>query len=184
MNPISLRPAACSAFVAVLVAGAASAGQVCNERIDFATPNSRFIVNAIGTVTDVRTGLTWQRCPVGYTFGDRGTSILEDDVCEPGEDVKLTWQQALESAVQASLGSEFGFSDWRLPNRSELASLEETRCHRPAINLRIFPATPAALFWTSSVFIAGDTTAWAFDFSVGGDGSATKSTALPVRLVR
>ena len=45
--------------------------------------------------------------------------------------------------------SRQGRNDWRVPNRNELASIVESRCHSPAINGEVFPATPLEWFWTS-----------------------------------
>ena len=69
------------AMVASLFLGTAQANP-CNEHMNRSAPDSRYLDNGNGTVTDRRTGLTWQRCPLGSTFGDGGTPGFSlDDRC-------------------------------------------------------------------------------------------------------
>jgi len=173
-----------------LAAGSAQAqAQVCNDRIAFATPNGRFADNGNGTATDSRTGLTWQRCPVGFTFDDGGTQALaQDDRCMPGAASTFTWQQALQDAAALNLaGGHAGFTDWRLPNIKELASIVETRCAGPSINLATFPGTPStAVFWSASHQVGPPTlvSVQAIDFGTGQDRNLGKTSLAHVRLVR
>lgn len=148
---------------------AAHAQQVCNDRINQTAPVSRFTDNGNGTVTDVRTGLMWQRCMVGYTFSDNGTpGTLTDDSCAPSATITFLWQQALQGAVDSNAQGGFaGFTDWRLPNIKELISIVEHQCASPAVNETIFPDTPP--------------TAEVFSSSAGNDGVA-KTTVLLVHM--
>ena len=43
-----------------------------------------------------------------------------------------------------------GFTNWRIPNSKELATLVERSCIAPSINLSIFVSTPSAVYWSSS----------------------------------
>jgi hypothetical protein len=144
---------------------AVHAQQICNDRINQTAPASRFTDHGNGTVTDVRTGLMWQRCMVGYTFSDNGTpGTLADDSCTPSATTTFLWQQALQDAVALNAQGGFGgFADWRLPNIKELISIVEHKCASPAINETIFPDTPP--------------TAEVFSSSAGNDGVA-KTTVL------
>jgi hypothetical protein len=171
-----------------LAAGVAQA-QVCNDRIAFATPNGRFAVSGTGIATDLRTGLTWQRCPVGFTFDDNGTPLLEqDDRCTPGATTTFTWQQALQDAEALNLAGGYnGLTDWRLPNIKELASIVETRCAAPSINLAVFPGTPSvAVFWSASHQVGPPTfvSVQCIDFGTGQDRNVGKASLAHVRLVR
>jgi hypothetical protein len=183
MGARALALAACT-----LAAGAAQA-QVCNDRIAFATPSGRFADNGNGTVTDLRTGLTWQRCPVGFAFDDNGTpAVTQDDRCAPGATTTFTWQQALqEAAALNQAGGYAGFADWRVPNIKELASIVETRCAAPSINLATFPGTPStAAFWSASYQVGPPTlvSVQAIDFGTGQDRNVAKASLAHVRLVR
>lgn len=138
------------------------------------------------TVRDNRTQLTWMRCSVGQR--------LEANTCL-GVASRFTWQQALEEAVDSvnslSLG---GYSDWRLPNIKELASMTEKRCSRPALDTSVFPVEAiysaeesSIVWWTSSPdALSGrvGTAAWRVDFDLGTTATALKSEAHFVRLVR
>jgi hypothetical protein len=104
--------------------------QTCQiSNIPASTPTNRFTINDNGTVFDNRTKLLWQRCIIGQT-GEKcaGTPTL------------FTWQQALNAAKNYNLyGGHAGYNDWRLPNIKELASIVETQCVNPSINLEVFP---------------------------------------------
>ncbi|MEM7828109.1 MAG: DUF1566 domain-containing protein, partial [Candidatus Aenigmatarchaeota archaeon] len=66
-------------------------------------PNTALVDNGDGTVTDVSTGLMWQKAE-----------------SPPGQ----TWESAISYCEELSLA---GFSDWRLPNIKELASLGDSQ---------------------------------------------------------
>jgi hypothetical protein len=177
-------------LVALLSAAAMeSPGQVCSDRIAFATPMDRFTDNGDGTVTDRLTALTWQRCPLGFGFDDNGTPTLgRDDRCTPAGTVTFTWQNALQAAADLNqAGGYAGFTDWRLPNIKELGSVVETRCTAPSINLAVFPGTPPAALFLSATFHVGPPTFVAvrgIDFGSANDVSIGKTVAGHVRLVR
>jgi hypothetical protein len=175
-------------FAAFALAAFAARAQVCNERIAFATPTARFVDNRDGTVLDRRTGLTWQRCPLGFTFDDGATPDLQhDDRCLPPAAAGLTWHAALQAAVALNQAGGFaGYTDWRLPNMKELASIAETRCSAPSANLLVFPGTPAQPFW-SSTFQVGPptfTNVQTVDFGTGGDRNVRATALAQARLVR
>jgi PKD repeat protein len=64
----------------------------------FSGPQPAYTNNGDGTVTDLRTGLTWVR--------DRGT--------------KITWEAAVSNAASCTVG---GHTDWRMPTIKDLYSL-------------------------------------------------------------
>ena len=66
-------------------------------------PNPRFTNNGNGTITDNLTGLIWDQ--------DAGMTVFNG------------WQAALEAVKNLNSAQYKGFSDWRLPNVNELASL-------------------------------------------------------------
>ncbi|MGO2371620.1 MAG: DUF1566 domain-containing protein [Pseudoalteromonas prydzensis] len=125
-----------------------------NTAIPFSTPSSDFTLHNNGTVTHNTTGLMWMRCSVGQTW--------QGESCTGGASV-FTWQPAFTQN-----GTEYaGYSDWRLPNKNELASIVELRCYNPSINDAIFPNTSSSLFMSSSHYAGSGHHAWFVGFSSG-----------------
>ena len=115
--------------------------------------------NGNNTITDNRTGLTWQQA-------DAGTL--------------MTWEEAIAYAESLSLG---GFDDWRLPNIKELVSLNDEARVRPSLNALF--ATPASnLFWSSTTQFNQTPNAWTVDFTFGISSYNQKTDKLRVRCVR
>lgn len=143
-----------------------------NTAVPEATPSETFFDFGDGTVLHRRTQLVWMRCALGQSW--TGTD------CSNEADL-LDWPAALQAADQAA---DAGRTDWRLPNRNELASIVETRCHGPTINGQIFPATPVQGFWTSSPAIGLNDAAWMLDFDEGALVAQPTSSGGALRLVR
>lgn len=177
--------------VAALLLARPVAARQCNPHLNRSVPDSRYVNNGNGTVTDKRTSLTWQRCPLGMSWSDAGTPANPiDDRCAAAGAVTFTWQQALQAAAALNAAGGYGgFADWRVPNAKELATLFETACTGPALNDRVFPDTPGAVFFTSTPYIQGTATSTVvhgLDFRLGPSGFdlVGKSTPSYVRLVR
>jgi hypothetical protein len=97
-------------------------------------PDPRFAVGASGDamncVTDNLTGLVWARN--ANMFG------------------KMSWSNAIDYCNNLDYG---GQTDWRLPNRSELLSLIDIGCFRPALSTgHPFIDVQSEYYWTSSTF--------------------------------
>ena len=104
----------------------------------FAAFNST-TVNGDVIVTDTKTGLVWQKT---YETGKKWQAAL--DYCE-----NLTYA---------------GYSDWRLPDKNELASLVNYEKYNPASD---FPDMPSQCFWSSSTRSDHTSDAWFVSFSSG-----------------
>jgi hypothetical protein len=92
-------------------------------------------------VVDNTTGLTWQGCVAGLTGSD----------CATGSATIMVWADGLAYCEGLSWA---GQSDWRVPNRKELASIVDSRRTSPAIDLTAFPATPSNQYqWSSSSWV-------------------------------
>lgn len=147
--------------------------QNCHPNISaHSTPDTRYTLQVDGEeVLDKSTQLIWKRCAEG----------LSGDGCNTGTAGTYTWSQALALTDNT----------WRLPNIKELASLVETACSDPAINLTMFPNTPGATFWSSSSSPSGSTSegdygVWYVSFYEGDDLyiAAQNANNFHVRLVR
>lgn len=119
--------------------------QICNENMEKTAPDSRFVNNLDGTVTDKRTGLIWKQCHEGKT--------TVNTACDTGSDTPYTWQQAIAQVAIVNSQNFAGANTWRLPNIKELASLVERACYDPAINEKFFPHTALTSngrYWSST----------------------------------
>lgn len=101
------------------------------------------IDNGDGTVTDYATGLTWQQRDDGK---------------------QRTWQDAIDYCERLSLG---GHSDWRLPNKDELASLVDKNRRNLTIDTTLFPDTKESYYWSSTTFARNTSNAGGVDFDNG-----------------
>ncbi|MEE4638057.1 MAG: DUF1566 domain-containing protein [Wenzhouxiangella sp.] len=143
-----------------------------NSAVPEVTPTAEFFDFGNGTVLHRPTRLVWLRCAVGQSW--TGTECS-------GTAAGLDWAAALNAADQAADG---GHSDWRVPNRNELGSIVESRCHGPSINGTVFPDSPIGGFWTSSPVSGQDQQAWAIDFDHGTLQPRANDTDQALRLVR
>ena len=109
-------------------------------------------------VTDSKTGLMWQK----------------------KEYETKRWQQALKYCEELTYA---GYSDWRLPNKNELASL--INYEKSGSPYSYFPDMPVNWFWSSSTRVSSTSRAWSVGFHSGGIvGSLNKTDTNYVRCVR
>jgi len=106
------------------------------------------------TVVDNATGLMWERHITATLF-------------TPADKNDPTAEIAAAEAYCTSL-STAEHDDWRLPTRLELISIQDHGTASPAINLEVFPDTPAAVFWSSTRVIIGPKVYYGVDFGDGG----------------
>ncbi len=118
------------------------------------------IISGDGTVTDNTTKLTWQQ---------------EED------NDRKNWKEAIEYCEGLSLA---GYSDWRLPNIKELASIVNLDTYSPAIDERYFPNTNSFFYWTSTTPADATINAWNILFTYGYGDSHSRSNDDHVRCVR
>ncbi len=145
--------------------------QICKNSIQPIAPDTRYTVNGDGTITDKQTGLIWKQCSEGQSGAD----------CTGGSAATYNWSGALQHAEGALFA---GYSDWRLPNSKELASLVETSCYSPAINTTLFPNTATSGYWSSSPYANRSDYAWGVNFGNGYANAYDKSPYPYARLVR
>jgi hypothetical protein len=124
--------------------------------------NERFIeVNSCGVVLvcDKQTDLIWQK---DYTTG-------------------LTWEQAMEYAMDMNSKKYGGHDDWRLPTIEELATLINYQRYNPTSD---FPGMPSSYFWSSSSFAYYASDAWYVDGYDGYVSYSGKTYGYAARCVR
>lgn len=111
--------------------------------------SNSLVDNANSTVTDVTTGLIWEKA---------GSSSLHN------------WQEALAYCEGMTLG---GSSDWRLPDIKELESLVDVPASDitpqvPALNYTLFPVAQPTYYWSSTTDNTTPGSVWVVDFAFGG----------------
>lgn len=160
----------------------------CNTGIKATTPSSDFTVHNNGTVTHNKTGLMWKVC----SEGQQAWSNKYYGDCA-GDAATYRWVDAIELVRKLNTsGGHAGYTDWRLPNVKELASILEAQCQQPMINSAIFPRTARVFYWSSTLV---NTSAYfegpSYDPAMGivfGTGVIMEISTLfgqsPVRLVR
>lgn len=163
--------------IALALAMGTVSAQVCQTgTIEASTSPEQFIINGDGTVTDASTGLMWTQCSLGQVPADGACNNVASSV---------SWQGALQGARSFNQsGGLGGYADWRVPTIKELGSLVEFQCHSPAIDLTVFPDTPAGAYWTSTPDTRSEQQARSIYFVTGSDITPDVSDQRFVRLVR
>lgn len=156
----------------------------CASEYDREKPDHLYTYNLDGTVTDGETGLMWLKCPLGTTWNPGvDNASASDDSCD-GTVTKNSWDQIL---LLADAPTVAGYSDWRLPNKKELASLMDIACSKPAINVTAFPLVDSLLggkVWSSTAAAHSASKAWGANYNDGDDKSINKNSLAAGFLVR
>ena len=166
-----------SLFITLLLCSSNAAMAACVTTVPATTPTEDFTNHGNGTVTHIKTGLMWKQCPEGASGA----------ACGVGGATFYSWQNALKAAETLNAAGGFaGFTDWRVPNIKELASIVERQCTFPAINATIFPNPGGTIrTWSSSPSAAIGASVWATDFKAYGISTEFSKTSIGyVRLVR
>jgi hypothetical protein len=130
----------------------------------------QFITNPEGTITDISTGLMWER--------------KTDDEGPNDKDNFYTWAEALAWVSKLNIDGYLGYTDWRLPTIKELHSIVDPNRYRPSINTDIFPNTQPTSYWSSTTDIVYPNNSCAMSFWFGGNDSSPKKNYYFVRAVR
>lgn len=142
-----------------------------------------YLDNGDGTMTDIRTGLMWEK--------------LADDGGVHDKDTQLSWVDAFgKIAALNAAGGFAGYTDWRLPNVNELQSLIDYGRVGPSVPPVFHSGCAAACtVLTCSCTTTGDhwsstsshdlaSQAWFVSYDSGTVGRAAKSSLDFVRAVR
>lgn len=143
-----------------------------------------YVDNGDGTISDLRTGLMWEK------FSDDGSIHDKDNI--------YTWADAfaVKVATLNSGGGFVGYTDWRVPNIRELESIVNRGTHTPSISgpfhtscsasctVTTCSCTQSDLHFSSSSGVGGPTSAWGVNFGSGSVLAEPKANTNRVRAVR
>jgi hypothetical protein len=121
---------------------------VCGEQPD---DTGNFVDKNDGTITDISTGLMWQKA----TQSER------------------SWESAIASCESLPLAN---YDDWRLPDRNELLSLVDYSRYYAAIDPS-FPGTEVSYYWSSTTCTGLSSYAWTMYFANGISFQGHKTVA-------
>ena len=94
-------------------------------------------------VKDTKTKLTWE--------------VKTDDDSIHDKDSKFTWKQTQEEFIATLNKEKFGgFSDWRMPNETDIATIRIKKGEPPYTDTHFFPNTVPDKYWF--FYICGDGT--------------------------
>jgi hypothetical protein len=144
-------------------------------------PAPRFTQSDNQTVTDLLTGLMWAKDANSVL-----TRLTAQHIDVLGNNGTLTWLSALNFIKQLNADKHLGYSDWRLPNLNELASLlnqEEVKQSAWLGQHGFINAVPEN-YWTSTSVAYNARQSWTIHLGAGNVAPLIKTdTALvwPVR---
>lgn len=105
-----------------------------------------------------------------------GTLIWQDS----NEDIKKEWKEAKEYCKNLNYA---GYTDWRLPTKTELLSIVDYTRYEPAIN-KAFKNGKSDWCWSSTLDARNSSFAWRISFSRGRTSADDLSNSFCVRCVR
>jgi hypothetical protein len=137
-----------------------------------------------GTIRDKRSALMWEK--------------LSNDGSIHDKDTAYTWAGAFAKIDDLNTAAFAGFSDWRLPNESELESLIDRGTVLPAVPAPFNTSCPngctvltcsctlaiETIFWSSTSYVNAPSQAWLVNFFDGTAYVSSKATTYHVRAVR
>lgn len=148
--------------------------QICYKDVAIPDTTDRYNINADGTVSDIKTGLMWQRCSVGQTYN------VQTAQCD-NKAQRLNWQEALRSAVNDKTAQ---YEDWQVPNIKELASILNHQCVTPSIDKSYFIGAMSDNYWSNTSGVSNTDSAWVYQFASGLNSLHAKTSSVYLRLVR
>jgi hypothetical protein len=141
--------------------------------------------NGDGTIRDKRSALTWEK--------------LSNDGSIHDKDNTYDWADAFGKIDDLNTSAFAGFTDWRLPNESELETIVNRGTLFPSVSADFNTACPSGctvltcsctlspideIAWSSTTYVKTPSAAWLVNFYDGTAYTDAKSVLHHVRAVR
>ncbi|MBY0279931.1 DUF1566 domain-containing protein [Candidatus Binatia bacterium] len=138
-----------------------------------------------GTIRDKRTSLSWEK--------------LSNDGSIHDKDNTYDWDEAFAKIDDLNTAAFAGFTDWRLPNETELETILNRGTYFPSVSAEFNTACPNGctvltcsctlsaideIAWSSTTYVKTPSSAWLVNFYDGTAYTDPKTTAHHVRAVR
>ena len=136
-------------------------------------PNTRFVDNEDGTITDQFTQLMWFK----------NASCLNKTNWHDALSLSSQINESLNAISNQNCGVSTTYANWRLPNKNELMSLIDFSAFNPALNnTHLFQNVHSEPYWSATPFSGTHT--WTIDLKTGELTSALKAVQNNIWLVR
>ena len=154
-----------------------------------------YLDNGDGTVTDLNTGLMWEKKGDDGGLHDRDLAFMWSDLYLENPNTDTIWDWLDHINAEGGMGFA-GHNDWRVPNVQELLSIVDFGRHfmavDPVFNLGCVPdCTPTTCsctgfenYWASTTLASGADGAWLVGFGAGNVSGSNKRSLASVRAVR
>ena len=177
-------------------AGATEQREVADDASIGAGTPMHFVDHGDGTLTDMATGLMWEK----KCEGCGGLHDMRDGYVWSGDGSQTTiWDWIAELNRESGVGFA-GFRDWRIPNVKELQSIVDYERFNPAVG-RAFDGdrcgmgcsdlsdptcscTALGAYWSSTTLADQPDLGWSVSFNLGLVGDRPKNLFAGVRAVR
>jgi hypothetical protein len=155
-------------------AHAAGTGATCDSA-------DRFVDNGDGTVTDLFTGLVWEKKTNDASVHDVGMIFRLD-----ASGITSLGDGAAYTTFLAALndGCFAGRCDWRIPTLAELQTMRAEPCTTPTCVDAAFGPSDGQYFWTSTPKATEPDRGWTVRFSDGALVDRSRGEDFRVRAVR
>ena len=155
----------------------ASGTPLADQSVDYAT-------TPWACVQDNVTGLVWEVKTTTADIHNKDNTYLWGGVTHLGSNFG-TYYNEWDVLVNGTNSEVLcGFSDWRVPNTTELMSIVDNGVYNPSIDTNYFPNTNSSSFWSASPLADNSSGAWGVLFGSGDSYYDGRFINQNVRLVR